>query len=144
MYTDSVTDAILKGMGEQFYAMKVNIADALISVTLVYFLVPIYGIYGYIITIYAAEIINSALSIRKMIKVTSLRPPVVKFIIGPLLSAVGSFAVLGLLRPFFNFKEAGLIVGILIYIAVYIFFLACLGVVSKEDFIWLRKIFLYD
>jgi stage V sporulation protein B len=144
MYTDSVTDAILKGMGEQFYAMKVNIADALISVTLVYFLVPIYGIYGYIITIYAAEIINTALSIRKMIKVTSLRPPVVKFIIGPLLSAVGSFAVLGLLRPFFNFKEAGLIVGILTYIAVYIFFLACLGVVSKEDFIWLRKIFLYD
>ena len=141
MYTDSVTDAILKGMGEQFYAMKVNIADALISVILVYFLVPMYGIYGYIATIYVAEIINTALSVKKMIKVTSLRPPVVKFIIGPLLSVIGSFAILGLLRPLFKFGGVGLIAGILIYSLVYIFFLGCLCVISKEDFIWLGKIF---
>jgi len=141
MYTDSVTDAILKGMGEQFYAMRVNIADAFISVLLVYFLVPIYGIYGYIATIYIAEIINTALSVQKMIKCTSLRPPAVKFIICPLIATAGSLSFLGLLRSFFFSGKIQLAVGILAYSAIYILFLGCLGGFSKDDFIWLGKIF---
>ena len=32
MYTDTSTDAVLKGLGEQVHCMKVNIADALLSV----------------------------------------------------------------------------------------------------------------
>jgi stage V sporulation protein B len=127
MYTDSITDAILKGMGEQLYSMKVNIADACISVVLVYFLVPIYGIYGYIVTIYIAEIINASLSIARMIKISGLRPPVLKFILCPFLCVAGAASVCNILgNILFNMGASlGLILNIICYIFIYLFFMSC-------------------
>ena len=40
MYLDHVTDGILKGIGEQVYSMWVNISDSLLSVMLVWVLIP--------------------------------------------------------------------------------------------------------
>ena len=144
MYTDSVTDAILKGMGEQLYAMKVNIADACISVVLVYFLVPIYGIYGYIVTIYIAEIINASLSIARMIKVSGLRPPILKFIVCPLACTIGASSICNILGNIvFNMNGAtGLILNIICYISVYILLMSCIGSISNEDADWLKNIFI--
>ena len=68
MYLDTVTDSLLKGMGEQIYTMKVNIADAAVSVILVRLLVPRFGIYGYIAVLYVAEILNFALSAARLMK----------------------------------------------------------------------------
>lgn len=143
MYTDSVTDAVLKGMGEQFYAMKVNIADACISVILVYFLVPIYGVYGYIATIYIAEIINASLSIFKMIKVTGLRPPMIKFLACPMLCVAGSASICNMLRnTFLNVnKPLGLVINILCYIVLYAAFMILLNGFSKEDTNWIKNVF---
>jgi stage V sporulation protein B len=59
MYLDGVTDAMLKGLGEQVYSMNVNIIDALISVFLVMILLPKYGMSGYIITIYIRKPITT-------------------------------------------------------------------------------------
>lgn len=143
MYTDSVTDAILKGMGEQFYAMKVNIADAFISVFLVYFLVPIYGIYGYIATIYIAEIINASLSIFRMIKVTGLRPPIIKFLLCPLACAAGASSICNILGKTLIEPNSigGLILGIILYVSIYMLAMFCIGGVSKDDTIWIKSIF---
>ena len=66
MYMDTVTDALLKGLGEQRYCMKVNIADALISLVLVVLLTPPLGLGGYIVSMYACEIINLYLSAHKL------------------------------------------------------------------------------
>lgn len=72
MYLDTAIDSLLKGMGEQLYCMKVNIADASLSVIFVYFLVPIFGVTGYAATIIIAEVINTALSITRLIRI--IRP----------------------------------------------------------------------
>lgn len=143
MYLDSVTDAILKGMGEQLYAMKVNIADACISVILVFFLVPIYGIYGYIATIYIAEIINASLSIARMIKKSSLRPPMLKFLVCPLLCTAGAASVCNIIRKTIISTDnaAGLILCIALYISVYLLCLFSLGGISKDDTAWIKTIF---
>ena len=143
MYTDSVTDAILKGMGEQLYSMKVNIADACISVVLVYFLVPIYGIYGYIVTIYIAEIINASLSIARMIKISGLRPPILKFILCPFLCVAGAASVCNILGNIVFDMDAslGLILNAICYIFIYLFFMSCVGGISKEDTDWVKNIF---
>ena len=66
MYIDTVTDALLKGLGEQRYCMKVNIADALISLVLVVLLTPTLGLGGYIVSMYGCEIINLYFSARKL------------------------------------------------------------------------------
>lgn len=68
MYLDTVTDSLLKGMGEQIYTMNVNIADAAISVIMVRLLVPKFGIFGYIAVLYIAELFNFALSAARLLK----------------------------------------------------------------------------
>jgi len=66
MYLDHAIDALLKGLGEQLYCMKVNILDAAMSVALVWLLCGRYGIHGYIVTIYLCEILNASLSYSRL------------------------------------------------------------------------------
>ena len=84
MYLDTVTDSLLKGMGEQIYTMKVNIADAAVSVILVRLLVPRFGIYGYIAVLYVAEIFNFALSAARLMKKCKFEVRIRKWFLLPL------------------------------------------------------------
>ena len=94
MYIDTSVDAILKGLGQQVYTMWVNIIDSSLSVLLVILLLPKYGIIGYVITVYFTELINAALSITRLLSVTSLRVKVFSWIAKPLISVVAAtFAV---------------------------------------------------
>ena len=71
MYLDHVTDAMLKGVGEQVYSMWVNISDSLISIVLVWTLIPRLGIIGYAIAIIGMEAYNfilSAIRLRRHVK----------------------------------------------------------------------------
>ncbi len=58
MYLDHVTDAMLKGIGLQLYAMVVNIADSILSIVLVMLLLPRFGAVGYVYVIMIAEAFN--------------------------------------------------------------------------------------
>ena len=72
MYLDTAVDALLKGMGEQVYIMKVNMADAACGLVLVVLLTPVMGIYGYILCIWICEIGNLWASIRRLGEVTGM------------------------------------------------------------------------
>ena len=63
MYLDHVTDAMMKGVGLQFYSMVVNILDSMGSILLVLLLLPRLGVSGYAYIIIAAEIFNFSLSV---------------------------------------------------------------------------------
>lgn len=84
MYLDTVTDSLLKGMGEQVYTMNVNIADAAISVILVRLLVPKFGIIGYIAVLYIAEIVNFAFSAAMLMKRCKFEFKIFKWFVMPL------------------------------------------------------------
>ena len=92
MYLDTSVDGILKGLGEQVYCMGVNIADALLSVILVWLLLPNMGITGYILTVYFTETVNATLSIARLLTVTKVRPNIKDWIIKPLISVILSSA----------------------------------------------------
>ena len=62
MYLDHVTDSMLKGVGEQVFSMWVNITDSILSVLLVWFLIPRLGIMGYALVIVIMEGYNFTLS----------------------------------------------------------------------------------
>ncbi len=63
IYVDNVVDSILKGINVQVRVMVINIIDLLFTVTIIYFLVPVMGINGYIASIYISEIFNFSLSL---------------------------------------------------------------------------------
>ena len=69
MYLDVVIDSILKGLDAQVDVMVVNIFDCLISIAFIYFLVPILGFSGYIISIFISEVVDFSLSGYKLLKI---------------------------------------------------------------------------
>lgn len=88
MYLDTSVDAILKGLGEQFYCMVVNIVDSLLSVILVWILLPRMGITGYILTVYFTETVNATLSITRLLRVARVKIRWFSWIVRPLLCVI--------------------------------------------------------
>lgn len=68
MYLDIVIDAILKGLDAQVDVMIVNVFDCVVSIAFIYFLVPILGFSGYIISIFISEVIDFTLSGYRLLK----------------------------------------------------------------------------
>ena len=88
MYLDTSVDSILKGLGHQFYCMIINIVDALLSVILVWMLLPRYGIIGYIITVYFTETVNATLSITKLLYATKIKFKIFDWIVKPIMGII--------------------------------------------------------
>ena len=144
MYVDTATDAMLKGLGEQFRSMIINIADALLSVILVWILVPRFGIVGYLVTIYVSEFFNTVLSIHRLLKVSGTIPKVLKWVYLPLISVVGAtFAargVLSLIGSIGNTKPT-VFAHLLLGAAFYLLFVTLTGSIGKEERAWIRTLF---
>ena len=67
IYLDIVIDCILKGLDAQVSVMFINIVDLLVSISVIIIFVPLFGIKGYIISIFISEIFNFILSFSKLI-----------------------------------------------------------------------------
>lgn len=144
MYTDMIIDSFLKGLDKQVDSMKYNILDAFLCVVLVYFLIPKMAIKGYIITIFASEIINFALSLRKLISITSFKMNVMESIVKPLFCVAASISVTNILisAAIFAALPIALAVTVKICLASIIYFIALsiFGAITKEDKSWILGI----
>ena len=94
MYIDTSVDSMLKGLGRQTYTMLINVIDATISVILVFLLLPRFGIYGFIITVYFTEIINATLSITYLLSVCDIKVKFLEWIAKPLCCIIVSTAIM--------------------------------------------------
>lgn len=88
MYLDHVTDSMLKGIGEQVFSMWVNISDSLLSVALVWFLIPRLGIIGYAVVIVVMESYNFLLSFIRLRGKIRFEIDLPKYLVLPLLTAL--------------------------------------------------------
>lgn len=71
MYTDMTVDGCLKGLGQQVWSMGINIADALLGLAMVWWLLPRYALAAYIAVIYLTELFNFVLSMLRLRRITS-------------------------------------------------------------------------
>lgn len=62
MYLDNIIDSILKGLNKQFEVLVCNILDLILTISLLYFLLPHLGINGYLLCIIISEIFNFCVS----------------------------------------------------------------------------------
>ncbi len=133
MYLDSAVDALLKGLGEQVYTMKVNVADALFSLVMVALLIPQMGIWGYIIVVYISEIINLMFSLARLNRVTKVLPSVMRSVSLPLLGIL-------LILPLGHSSLSGfLILRFFLGIGIYLLYLVLSGCFGKEEKELFRK-----
>ena len=129
LYCDLITDAMIKGLGQQKASVRYNIFTNILDVVFLYVLLPRYGITGYFISFLVTHVINFALSIRRLIKISRIRIPI--HIPAFTLSAAGiaiyasGFVTVPLLRA-------------VTYITVLGCLLVLLKVISRADILWVK------
>jgi len=129
LYCDSITDAMVKGLGQQTACVRYNIITSGLDVLLLFLLLPRYGLEGYFFSFLVTHLLNFILSVRRLLKLTGkLISPAI-----PLLTLVATAVSIVLS---YTLKSDILRCG------TYILLLACLlillRVVSKEDIIWVK------
>lgn len=139
MYLDTTVDGMLKGMGLQTASMRINILDALVSLLLVWQLIPRLGISGYLLTIYVSEILNFTLSFWQLHRHAGLWLPFYRSVLAPLLAALCAILLPRLLVP--AFCSAQIVGTLMLSAVVYYLLLRLLGSVNRRDIRWFFGIF---
>ncbi len=135
MYLDQIVDSILKGLNQQFSSMKYNTMDSAIRAAIIYLLVPIFAVKGYIIMLYVGTIFNALLSINRLIVVSRVRFNLVEWVIVPCIAIIMACVFTRIIL------HAGLLFSILMVCAVYGLILMLMGCITKRDIAWVIRIF---
>lgn len=133
IYIDTVVDGILKGLDEQVNVMKCNILDLFTSITLIYFLVPIMGIYGYIVVIYFSELLNGIISIFLLVRKTKVKFKFVEYILKPVGIALLARYIFIFIIKSLEFR-LNIFSEIILFMAFYILLLFMTRTIKKSDF----------
>lgn len=143
MYIDMTIDGILKGLDQQKSYMRYNIIDASICVILVYFLVPVFSVKGYIIVVFLSEIINFALSFRRLTVVSEVRVDLFRDIVVPFGCVICTGAVKNIISPIV-FTGTGdkllAIFSVSFSVVVYLIFLKIFSSIDNEEITWAKNI----
>ena len=130
LYCDAITDAMIKGLGQQTASVRYNILTNLMDVVFLYLLLPDFGMSGYFFSFLATHAVNYALSIRRLMKITGERIPL-RIPALTLAATAGAAYVC-------TFASSAL--QIFAFPVLLLCLLCLLGVVSREDVRWLRNL----
>lgn len=87
-YLDTIVDSLLKGLDQQTPSFLYNTLDAAVRTGLIWLLLPIWGLRGYIVTLFLCSIGNAFLSLRRLLKVAGIHLSVTRWILAPALFCV--------------------------------------------------------
>lgn len=119
MYLDHIIDAILRGIDKQIKVMYCNIADLFVSIILIYFLLPICNIAGYIIVIYISEILNTSISIFQLYKATHFKFDIIKQFVFPCICLIISMFISGIINIINDNILLSLLINSVIFFIIY-------------------------
>lgn len=69
LYCDAITDAMIKGLGQQKACVRYNIITSAMDVIFLFLLLPKYGMMGYFFSFLVTHVINFGLSLRRLLKI---------------------------------------------------------------------------
>ena len=73
LYCDCITDAMTKGLGQQKACVRYNILTSGMDVALLFILLPRYGMNGYFFSFLVTHLLNFALSLQRLLKISGTR-----------------------------------------------------------------------
>lgn len=145
MYLDSVVDSMLKGLNEQVNSMKYNIIDSAMRVVGIWLLVPMFGVRGFIVVMYCSELLNTSLSLNRLIQVTQVRMHVTDWIVKPVLCIMTACVLSGLASRFlFSGALSGTASVVLVIVCaclLYMLFLFVTQCLTGRDVRWVFSVF---
>lgn len=129
LYSDIVTDAMIKGLGQQKISVRYNILTSAMDVAFLFILLPKYGIVGYFLSFLVTHAINFYLSLRRLLKITGqcIDPRTPMVTLG--CAAVAVWICAAIQQP---------LMRCLAFITVLFCLLFLLKILSKEDVHWLK------
>ena len=121
IYIDNIFDNILKGINEQVSVMFCNIIDLVITILIIYFVVPKFGMAGYILSIFVSELVNFTISSIQLKKRINYSFNLLKYIIKPILACCISYLIISLFVFRFSSFLLTFLFKIIIFILIYLF-----------------------
>ena len=145
IYTEVIADGILKGLNEQVSCLKYSMIDSILRITLIYFLLPIKGIYAFVGITIISCILTSTLSFNKLLETTHLKFKLMSWLVKPAVAAAFSASysrliIYKLLRYSFGLTTK-VVLGISFTVLLYIPLLFLIQTLSVEDLSWLKRQF---
>lgn len=131
LYADIVTDAMIKGLGQQKASVRYNILTSSMDVAFLFVLLPRFGMKGYFVSFLVTHAINFYLSLRRLLRITGEKLPLLGTT-RTVFSAIASTVLASL----FHSPYARTMVFLLIYSLL----LALCKVISRTDLHWFKTI----
>ena len=96
MYLDSVVTGMLKGLGQQVHSLWFSIADSVVRIGLIWFLLPRYGLAGFLFVMLVSNLLTASLSTARLLTVSGAVIPWGRWLIRPLFATgiAGGFCAL--------------------------------------------------
>ena len=142
MCVEMVVVGILNGMGAQITSMKYAIADSLLRIGLVYWLIPGRGIDGFTVMVVASNLFTSVLNFMHLMKLAQITIRFNEWMIKPALAAAAASQIL---RAVWHWLPAStpenlwrsLVPGLGCIVVLYGAVLFAIGSVQAGDFRWI-------
>lgn len=87
MYLNMVISSMLNALGEQVSSFKINIIESILKISIIYFLIPIYGFDAYLFALFLTTVLNTFLYLIKLLQVSCIIFDVSNWIFKPILVA---------------------------------------------------------
>ena len=139
IYLDKIIDSMLRGLDKQVGVMFCNIFDLISTIILIYTLVPVYGIHGYIAVIAISEILNFTISLIQLQRVTHFKFDFISYVVIPFFLVLTTKFLFDSIDNYIEYELGFVIFKILIFIGVY---LGLLGIFNIFKFFKGKKIFI--
>lgn len=135
MYLDRVVDGSLNALNKQMSTLKFNLIDMSTRILMILVLIPKMGVKGFIIVIFASTIINSSLSINKLLKVTGLEFKIFDWLLNPIFCISLSCFIVKYIFKFWGLSSL-LVPMIITVTALYFVLLIIFRCIRKKDIMW--------
>lgn len=143
MYLDRIVDGSLNALDQQISTLKYNLIDMSVRIFLILFLIPRKGIDGFIAVLFTCTLLNSLLSINRLLKVTKLEFLLFDWIIKPGICVSISSYITKLLFNFLKINSL-LFLEVILIIVLYCILLLLSGTIKKRDISWFVDAFKND
>lgn len=131
LYCDAITDAMIKGLGQQKKSVQYNIFTSTLDVLFLYLLLPGFGMQGYFLSFTVTHAINFALSLRRLLRITGERIP---FRI-PFFSLAACLFGIWVVSHVAASGSQALLYPIVLTCMLYLF-----GIIGREDIRWVKSL----
>jgi stage V sporulation protein B len=129
LYCDCLTDAMVKGLGQQKVCVRYNIFTSALDVAFLYVLLPSYGMAGYYGSFLLTHLINFVLSLRRLLKISIRKIPISVPALSLTSAIFAGQAASYVPNPIFRCGGYLLILGSLLFL---------FRILTLEDVRWLR------